>query len=330
MLEHGGQLRATAARYGIPLADWLDLSTGINPIPFAPPPIPPEAWSRLPEEQDGLEEAAAGYYGTQNILPVAGTQAAIQALPRLRNPCRVGVPHPGYTEHTHAWRSAGHEVKELRADEVATQVGNLDVLVLMQPNNPTGGLFTGENLLHWHTELSARGGWLVVDEAFIEASTTQSLIQAAMPQGLIVLRSMGKFFGLAGARAGFVAAHADLLASLREALGPWCVAGPTRYVTRAALLDRTWQQAAKKRLLQDGQRLAQLLRDADLLPTGGCGLFQWVQTGRAQTIHQRLAQCGILTRYFAEPSSLRFGLPGSAASWLRLAAALDQETVCTQ
>lgn len=330
MLEHGGQLRATAAHYGIPMTGWLDMSTGINPIPFAPPPVPPEAWSRLPEEQDGLEEAAAGYYGTKDILPVAGTQAAIQALPRLRRPCRVGVPHPGYAEHAHAWRSAGHEVKEWCADEIAVQVGNLDVLVLMQPNNPTGGLFASEDLLHWHAELSARGGWLVVDEAFIEASAAQSLVQAAMPQGLIVLRSMGKFFGLAGARTGFVAAHTALLANLREALGPWCVAGPARHVTRAALLDRAWQQATKKRLVQDGQRLAQLLRDADLPPTGGCGLFQWVQTERAQIIHQRLAQCGIFTRYFAEPCSLRFGLPCCEADWLRLVAALDQETVRTQ
>jgi len=329
MLEHGGRLRAAAARYGIPLADWLDLSTGINPAPFAPPPLPPEAWSRLPEEQDGLEEAAASYYGTINILPVAGTQAAIQTLPRLRSPCRVGVPHPGYAEHAHAWRGAGHEVKELRADEIAAQVGNLDVLVLMQPNNPTGGLFARESILHWHEELSARGGWLVVDEAFIEASVAQSLIQAAMPQGLIVLRSMGKFFGLAGARAGFVAAHTALLASLREALGPWCVAGPARHVVRTALLDRAWQQAAKIRLRQDGQQLAQLLRDADLQPTGGCGLFQWVQTERAEIMHQQLAQSGILTRYFAEPSSLRFGLPGSEAGWLRLAAVLDQEMACT-
>jgi len=330
MLEHGGQLRAAAARYGIPLAGWMDLSTGINPFPFTPPPVPLNAWSRLPEEQDGLEEAAASYYGTQNILPVAGTQAAIQLLPRLRSPCRVGVPHPGYAEHAHAWRSARHAVKELCADEIAAQVGNLDVLVLMQPNNPTGGLFAGENLLHWHAVLSARGGWLIVDEAFIEAGTAQSMMQAAMPQGLIVLRSMGKFFGLAGARAGFVAAHATLLASLRETLGPWCVAGPARYVTRTALLDLAWQQATKKRLRQDGQRLAQLLRDADLPPTGGCGLFQWVQTGRAQIIHQQLAQCGILTRYFAEPSSLRFGLPCCEADWLRLTAVLDQEITCTQ
>lgn len=323
MLEHGGQLRAAAARYGIPLRDWLDLSTGINPIPFAPPPVPQEAWSRLPEEHDGLEEAAASYYGTINILPVAGTQAAIQALPRLRSPCRVGVPHPGYAEHAHAWRNAGHEVKELRADEIAAQVGNLDVLVLMQPNNPTGGLFALDDLLRWHAELSARGGWLVADEAFIEASVAQSMVQAAMPHGLIVLRSMGKFFGLAGARTGFVAAHAALLASLREALGPWCVAGPARHVVRAALLDRAWQQAAKKRLMQNGQRLAQLLRDADLQPTGGCGLFQWVQAERAEIVHRHLAQCGILTRYFAEPRSLRFGLPGSEADWLRLAATLD-------
>ena len=149
-----------------------------------------------------------------------------------------------------------------------------------------------------------------------------------MPQGLIVLRSMGKFFGLAGARTGFVAANTALLANLREALGPWCVAGPARHVTRAALLDRAWQQATKKRLVQDGQRLAQLLRDADLPPTGGCGLFQWVQTGGHKSFINDWRNAAS-SRYFAEPCSLRFGCRAAkrtGCGWLRHSI----ETVRTQ
>ncbi|MDE2118711.1 MAG: threonine-phosphate decarboxylase [Betaproteobacteria bacterium] len=324
MLEHGGQIRAAAARYGIAVEDWLDLSTGINPIPFVPPEIPLAAWACLPQEQDGLPDAAAAYYGTPDLLPIPGSQAAIQLLPHLRSHCRAGVLHPGYAEHAHAWRSAGHEVKELCAEEIAAQVENLDVLLLMQPNNPTGEVFTHTQLRGWHARLAARGGWLVVDEAFIEASIQTSFAPPQMPQGLIVLRSLGKFFGLAGARVGFVLAHAELLARLCAALGPWSVAGPSRCVAQAALLDSIWQATTRKRLLQDGARMAQLLSDAGLPPAGGCGLFQWVLTEQAEVIHQQLAQRGILTRLFTQPSSMRFGLPGSAAEWSRLSTALKQ------
>lgn len=325
MLVHGGQIRAAAARYGIAVEDWLDLSTGINPTPFVPPEIPLAAWARLPQEQDGLEDAAARYYGTPDLLPVSGSQAAIQQLPRLRGRCRVGVLHPGYAEHAYAWRSAGHEVEELRANEITAQLGNLDVLALIQPNNPTGEVFTHTQLQQWHSQLVTRNGWLIVDEAFIEASPQSSFAPPQMPQGLIVLRSLGKFFGLAGARVGFVLAHAELLARLRALLGPWIVAGPSRYVAQAALLDSAWQAAARERLLRGGVRLAQLLSEAGLPPAGGCGLFQWVPTEQAEAIHRQLAQRGIFTRLFTQPRSVRFGLPGSAAEWGRLGEALKQK-----
>ena len=327
MLEHGGQINAAALRYGIPVAEWLDLSTGINPIPFVPPAIPVAVWQRLPQEQDGLVQAAADYYGTTNLLPVAGSQAAIQLLPQLRSRGRVGVLHPAYAEHAHAWRSAGHEVVDLSPPKIDASIDQLDVLVLIQPNNPTGALLTHAQLHEWHASLAARKGWLIVDEAFIESSPQRSIVQADMPQGLIVLRSLGKFFGLAGARVGFILAQDELLTRMQTLSGPWSVAGPSRFVAHAALLDRPWQAETKARLQQDGARLAQLLHDANLIPGGGCGLFQWVQTGQAESIHQQLAQRGILTRLFTQPHSLRFGLPGSVAEWQRLNTALKQITL---
>ena len=188
MLEHGGQLRSASVRYNIPAAEWLDLSTGINPNGYTAPAIPAEAWLRLPQEQDGLEQAAAAYYGTADLLPVAGSQQAIQALPRLRAHSRVGVLHPGYGEHAHAWARAGHELAGLDAAGIADRLNELDVLVLANPNNPTGATFPPEQLRAWHGQLAERGGWLIVDEAFIEASPQASLVAATMPQGLIVLR----------------------------------------------------------------------------------------------------------------------------------------------
>ena len=324
MLEHGGQIHAAALHYGIPAADWLDLSTGINPIPFILPAIPLAAWQFLPQEQDGLLQAAASYYGSDDLLPVAGTQAAIQLLPRLRARCRVGVLTPAYAEHAHAWRSEGHDVTELSPAQIEATLHQLDVLVLIQPNNPTGTLFTQTQLLNWYEKLNARQGWLIVDEAFIDSGSQTSTIRPDMPHGLIVLRSLGKFFGLAGARVGFVFAQVELLTRIRTLAGPWPVSGPARYVAQAALRDKEWQTSTRARLQQDGARLAQILQDAKLPPDGGCALFQWVRTDQAQTIHQKLAKRGILTRLFSQPHSLRFGLPGTAAEWSRLQTALTE------
>ena len=175
MLEHGGGLRAAAARYGIPLDDWLDLSTGINPQGWPVPPIPARVWQRLPEPDDGLEAAAAACYGAKSLLPVAGSQAAIQALPLLREPGQVGVLSPSYAEHAHAWRRAGHRIELLPAESLDAAMDQLDMLVLVHPNNPTGVRFVPELLLDWRARLAARGGWLVVDEAFMDATPDGSL-----------------------------------------------------------------------------------------------------------------------------------------------------------
>ncbi len=322
--HHGGRLRAAAKRYGLALDRWLDLSTGINPNGWPVPPIPAPAWARLPEDEDGLEQAARVYYGASHLLPVAGSQAAIQALPRLRPPSRVGVLSPGYAEHAAAWVQAGHEVKALAALEVEGSLPACDVLVLIHPNNPTGARFPLEQLLDWHSHLATRGGWLVIDEAFMDTTPDQSLCGLAGRPGLVVLRSLGKFFGLAGARLGFVCAWPDLLTRLQGLLGPWTVNAPSRWVGQAALRDGDWQGQERPRLIAAGERLGALLRLHGLVPGGACPLFQWIPSPRAQDLHEALARQGILTRLFDEPASLRLGLPGTEADWERLEEALDQ------
>lgn len=335
MLEHGGRLRQAAVEYGIPLADWLDLSTGINPqgwpVPPIPvPPIPAAVWARLPEEEDGLAALAARVYGAAHAWPVAGSQAAIQALPTLRAPGRVGVVSPGYAEHAQAWAAAGHEVVRIAADAgahgapYAGTEGALDVVVLIHPNNPGGQTYVPADLLALHERLAARGGWLLVDEAFMDCTPQHSLAAHSHLPGLIVLRSLGKFYGLAGARVGFVLAAGDLLDRLAQRLGPWCLSGPSRWVAAAALADADWQAAARPRLLAAGARLADLLLRHGLKPAGGTALFQWVRTADAALLHAALARRGILTRLFGDPPALRFGLPGSEAEWQRLEAALRE------
>ena len=200
--------------------------------------------------------------------------------------------------------------------DFGASLDRLDVLVVSNPNNPTGERVVPAQLLEWHANLSARGGWLVIDEAFADCTPESSVARfTADRPGLIVLRSLGKFFGLAGARVGFVVAARPLLNTLAEALGPWTIAGPSRVVARDALLDRAWQEATRQQLRLDSRRLTDLLTRNGLAPHGGCELFQWVRTERALEIHEQLASKGILTRHFGSVPSLRFGLPDN---WSRL------------
>lgn len=324
LLEHGGRIRAAAQRYGIPENDWLDLSTGINPGGWPVPAVPPEVWQRLPQDDDELIAAAQRYYGTIALLPVAGSQAAIQALPRLRAPCRVAVVAPSYAEHAYAWRQHGHQVTPMSAAEILQVGDEVQVALIVNPNNPSGKLFSRDELMHLHAKLAARGGWLIVDEAFMDATPEHSLASICPRAGLIVLRSVGKFFGLAGARAGFVLAEQELLNTLAAMLGPWPLAAPSRYVVTLALRDSAWQQTARHTLAQAAQRLADLLTQHGPAPAGGCALFQWVCCDAAAKVHEQLAQRGILTRLYDEPPSVRFGLPRDEAEWQRLANTLSE------
>jgi cobalamin biosynthetic protein CobC len=319
-LPHGGGLLAAAHRYGIPTGEWLDLSTGINPRGYRLPRVPAVVWQRLPQDDDGLVAIAARHYGCDALLPVAGSQAAILALPRLRAPSRVALLAPMYAEHAQAWRLAGHSVCELSADALI-EASDADVVVLANPSNPTGARFAPRDLLALHARLPA-GGWLVVDEAFMDATPDQSLARHCPRPGLIVLRSLGKFFGLAGARVGFVLGWSTLLEQLSAEIGPWTIAGPARWAAGLALVDQAWIDRTRVRLTRDSARLARLLTAHGLPPSGGCALFQWVCSERAHALHEALARRGVLTRLFDTPASLRFGLPGSAADWRRLDAAL--------
>lgn len=322
---HGGRLNAAAQRWGIPRKQWLDLSTGINPEGWPVPEIPAGIWRRLPEEDDGLAVVVRDWAripAAAAALPVAGSQAAIQALPRLRAPARVGVPSPGYEEHGHCWAAAGHTVVALEPEAIEAQLDQLDVIVWIQPNNPSGAKCSVERLLGWHERLARRGGWLVVDEAFVTEPEDESLAAHTGREGLIVLRSLGKFFGLAGIRAGAVLAWPSLCAGLDQALGPWTLSGPTRYLMAAALEDRAWQAAMTERLRRQSQRLGALLSAQGLVPHGGTLLFRYVVHPQAQELADALARQGILVRSFRELPALRFGLPGAETEWRRLARAL--------
>jgi len=321
MLEHGGNLREAARLYG--RDDWVDLSTGINPHGYPAPALPPDAWHRLPEPDPALVAAACAYYGAPALLPVAGTQAAIQALPRLRAPARVTVSAPSYAEHAHAWGKHGHRLRLAAHAELDTAIDASDVVVVVNPNNPTGETVAPQQLLDWAARLAARGGWLVVDEAFGDTDPALSVAAHVGQPGLVVLRSVGKFFGLAGLRLGFVGADAATLQGLADLLGPWAVSGPAQIVARQALEDRAWQRATFERLQASSLRMRTLLAAHGIRATG-TPLFHWWPQPHPEDFHVHLARHGIWCRLFREAGrGIRIGLPADESGWRRLSSALD-------
>ncbi|MCX8085451.1 MAG: threonine-phosphate decarboxylase CobD [Rhodocyclaceae bacterium] len=309
MLEHGGRLVEAARRFGIPREDWLDLSTGIAPWPYPLPPVPAAVWQRLPEEEDGLEAAVCAYYGAAG-LSVPGTQWALEMLPRLVPPGRVAMLQPIYAEHPAAWRAAGHTVVGW-GDEA-------DYAVLCHPNNPTGELQPHAALI----ELAGRVRLLLVDEAFLDATPAETMIGCAA-DNVVVLRSLGKFFGLAGLRIGFAFGPSEFMAALRERLSPWAVSHPARWAARLALSDRGWQSAQRQRLAEASARLERLLDGLGLTSTG-TALFRYAPTPEAERLFTKLARRGLLLRRFAAPPALRVGLPANEAQWQRLEHALKE------
>lgn len=323
MITHGGNLQEAAARFGHSISSWIDLSTGINPTPYPAPILPTDAWHRLPQTSQALTDIAKAYYGAPQILPVAGTQAAIQALPRLRSHSKVIVASPTYAEHAHCWRKAGHQVIECAFEDLDAVEADCDVLVVCNPNNPTGELVETDHLVKWADQLAIRNGWMIVDEAFCDVTPELSVARFSDREGLIVLRSVGKFFGLAGLRLGFVAGATLLLNDLAECLGPWTISGPAQIVGETALADTLWQENMIQKLSHDGERLKRLLLQYGI-QSSGCALFQWWHEPLAEAFWLHMAQQAIWVRHFAPPNqpSIRLGLPSNELAWTRLENAL--------
>lgn len=317
--DHGGDLDRAMRDFGG--ADWLDLSTGINPVPYPVPQIAPDIWGRLPTKTEtaALAEAAQACYGTTlPCLPLAGAQAAIQLVPSLASAGQARVLGPTYNEHAAALRAQGWDVKEVPELEDLSGAG---LAVVVTPNNPGGQMPVAQALL----KLAGQVGHLVVDESFMDPTPEASLLGKDIPENLLVLRSFGKFFGLAGLRLGFALGHAPLIAPLRERAGPWAVSGPAIVVGRKALSDIAWQEDTRARLASDAARLDGLADKAGWSKVGGSALFGTFQTPDAAQTQTALARHHIWTRIFPYSETwIRLGHPEDAAGWARLAEAMAQ------
>lgn len=325
--DHGGSL--TRARRLFPDAPlpWIDLSTGINPLSYPLPALPATAYSSLPEiaRLQELHEAACKFYGVphpQNIVAAPGTQILLPLVMGLVRPGRAAVLSPTYAEHARAARIAGHQVIETPE---FSDLETADLAIIVNPNNPDGRIISRATILDLAARIAAKGGLLVVDEAFMEVGPQGASVAGdAAIKGLVVLRSFGKFFGLAELRLGFALAQTQIAARLAAMLGPWAVSGPALEIGILALRDHVWQKRMRVHLHEQSLQLDALLARHDMVVEGGTSLYRFVPNVPARLIFEKLGKAGILIRNFKSmPEALRFGLPHSAENFTRLEDALS-------
>jgi len=306
---------------------WLDLSTGVNPWSWPiPVHLPADIWQRLPSraDEEALIEAARAAYAIPagaGVVAAAGTQSLIQWLPQLASGGPVAIVEPTYNEHAPAWRIAGYEViARADLDDLPPVVRHV---VLVNPNNPDGRVMSRAALAHIAALVKERGGWLVVDEAFADVEPETSVIELCADWPVVVLRSFGKFYGLAGLRLGFAVAPPEIVRQIALALGPWACSGPALNIGAAALRDREWADRARIAILRQASKLDDVLAGAGFTIVGGTGLFRLARRADASKVHAWLAARHIWCRRFDWADDLlRFGLPPGDHDLERLAAAL--------
>lgn len=326
-MQHGGDLALAIDRYGGTEKDWLDLSTGINPHAWpVPEGLDAEVWQRLPGQNalDRLLGAARRAYGCPDrvgLVAAPGTQALIALLPDLLGEGDVAIVSPTYSSHAAAWARSGRKPLEVGYLEAIADTTRYAVVV--NPNNPDGRMTPRASLQAAAQVLAKRDGYLIIDEAFADVVPGASLLPALGDENILVLRSFGKFFGLAGLRLGFLAGPRRITRRFSERLDSWAVSGPALEIGRLALADTAWQEAMRRQLADEMADLTLLLSEQGLSVFGGTPLFALAATRNAAALHEALARRRIWTRVFDyAPTWMRIGLPGSEENLQRLRQAL--------
>ena len=325
-VDHGGSLERARTLFPQAPEPFVDLSTGINPHSYPFFDLPATALTRLPEQgrMRELAAVAAGTYGAPSADHVAcapGTQILLPRVYALVKPGQALVLGPTYAEHARAAAIAGHAVGEVAGFDALYAA---DLAIVVNPNNPDGRVVSRERLLDLAAYLRARNGLLMVDEAFMDVGPQRDGVAGDVgPGGLVVLRSFGKFFGLAGVRLGFALADTETVARLAGGFGPWAVSGPALEYGIRALADTGWRQAMRARLVQEAARLDRLLASHGVKVRGGTPLYRYLDFPQAGALFRALGRQGIIIRHFGDrPDALRIGLPGTEDEWQRLEAAL--------
>ncbi|MEN2494861.1 MAG: Histidinol-phosphate aminotransferase [Hyphomicrobiaceae bacterium hypho_1] len=325
-MRHGGDISSASKAHDIKGQIWLDLSTGIAPNAYPLPSVPLSAWQMLPQNYSiaKLLESARYAYNIPNnagVIAAPGTQILIQLLPLLYSHSRhVRILGPTYSEHAICWK---RYVKNTQTVVDIQRLTRADVRVITNPNNPDGRVVGMEKLMKL-AELSYKDNQLtIIDEAFADVAPELSIIPYSGNPGLIVLRSFGKFYGLAGLRLGFAIGPVDAIQRLEATIGPWAISGPACEIATLALRDDTWACNARARYQSQAEMLDIILSKYGFKIIGGTSLFRLGYHYNAEYLHTALARQGIWTRKFARhPFWLRFGLPGYATNFTRFESAL--------
>jgi cobalamin biosynthetic protein CobC len=324
-VAHGGALARAVRRHGGQRADWLDLSTGINPVPAPLPASSERLWQALPDEDltEACLDAARRCYGVPQasaLVAAPGVQALIQLLPSLRPGATAAVLSPTYGEYSHVFSTLGAGSRSVDSISALNAAG---IAIIVNPNNPDGRILAPGELLAMAESQAAKGGLLVVDEAFCDLTPDLSVARHAGMRGLLVLKSFGKFFGLAGVRLGFAAGHADDVGVLASHLGPWAVSGPALAAGAHCLGDDVLVAQTAEAIRANSALQKALLAEAGLPVIADAGLFHLVDVADAAALHEGLARQHILTRIFGfNPHWLRLGLCADGTQRARLASAL--------
>ena len=323
---HGGRLDEAVTRFGGKREKWLDLSTGINPFGYPVPEIAKERWTDLPDQGavDEAELAAREAYDVSEHAAVSlapGSQLHIQLLPYLFKPQPVAIVGFTYQEHGVCWRRAGHDVYV--TDGLESAEATARIVIVVNPNNPDGRIIPRDDLISLSRRLGAKGGLLVVDESFSDVSPNSSVSDEAGRDGLFVLRSLGKFFGLGGVRFGTGLGTRLIVERLNEMMGPWAVSGPALAVATDALSNKNWRKKMLRKLSAQREKLETVLSENGCEIVGGTGLFVLARHPKASDLWEHLARSHILVRSFPGKAEwLRFGLPKNQSALKRLDKAL--------
>lgn len=265
---HGGNIYKAAKELDIPYTQILDFSANINPLGF--PHIVKEIITdrindivNYPDiEQRELKKAAAEYYGidAKNILPGNGSVELINIILEALRPSKAIIPSPTFLEYARSSESRYIETVfvNLRANKFRLDIGLFDniknniipdsLLILCNPNNPTGKLITKHDLTIILKKLQNNRAYLLIDEAFMDfVDVNQSMVRFIEEyDNLIILKSITKFFALPGLRLGFILAGSRLIIKFHKLKDPWNINTFAGFVGSEVMRDRKYISKTRK------------------------------------------------------------------------------------
>ena len=305
--EHGGDIDNAIQKYGGNKDSWIDLSTGINPHHYPYKLINISELKNLPCENDinKLNKVAKKYFKTfACVTAVSGAQAGINILPFLFPNKTVSILSPTYNEYQNVFSKSLTKINNV---EKLIQLKNSQVAIICNPNNPDGKLYCNEDLL----EISKNVGYLIIDESYMDQYPGKSLSQKLDDQtNIIIIRSFGKFFGLAGIRLGFLISNKEINKKIEFLIGKWPISNIAINIANKALIDDVWIMNTISFLEEGSNFLDCLASKVSWKIVGGTNLYRLYETPNADHTQNKLANLKIWSRRFEYSKKwIRLGIP---------------------